>query len=287
MTPKRRFEIAVVLAAIVLGVLYVWWYENNVPWRKRQTHYPIEQPAPTLVPQKYIYYFPITIRPPGLFGHGVAGVPNRGLKADWYYVYGYCSSPCVPMYVAYQYPDFGGETWCASIALFLNEPELAQANGLRPPIDAAWAIEYSHRIRAQCPDTWLISANVSQTPMGKRWLDAYLEGGGEYDQIGFHVYCWDIETCTNHIDTYLRDYPDLSLCMTEWNTAETNDRTALFEPVFTYIHSHLGCSAVFMTCWSCESPQWWSNFDLQTTEGALTEKGKIFNFIQAEQRMNQ
>lgn len=222
----------------------------------------------TTVPQTYTIYFPFV--PQTQFaGHGVAGVPVAELGADWYYVYGWCAPPCVPMDSA-EMVGFRG--WCADTIMLGNEPELAQWTG-RPVIPVENLVAQSFILRANCPDAYIVALNFSGTPQGLEYAKEFIARGGEYDTLGFHAYCESWQDCAAYIDYIKSVFPNTPLCLSEFNSVyEDLDN---WRNLLDAVHIRLACSAVFLVCWECEGQD--DLFDLQTPKGTLTPKGLVFS----------
>jgi hypothetical protein len=223
------------------------------------------------VPEEYLIYLPYA--PMTQFsGHGVVGSPVKELGADWYYHYGYCDPPCVPMDSA---ETVGFKGWCAPVIMLGNESELPQWTG-RPTIPIENLVAQSFILRTYCPDAYIIALNFSHLPQGLEYAREFISRGGEYDSLGFHVYTDSWIDAANYIDYIKSVFPNTPLCLTEVNTVSSDVEN--FRMLLNAIHTRLTCSAVFMACWSCEGQS--DIFDLQRTDGTLTPKGEIFAKMQ-------
>lgn len=251
---NRGWAILAIVIIVLLILIPTWVRYSQTPW----------QPKPTIVTQaKQVYqlYIPFMFRPSGLYGMGVAGTPDTGLRADFFMGYQHCNAPCIPMNKGHSVP----QGWCAPIELLFNEP-----TSEAPTISVTDAITISQAIRQECPSTWLVVGNFIQYPWGLQWMKDYIAGGGIYNQVGFHSYCQFAQDCINYIE-YVKTQLPVPLCLTEFNTT-TNDAEN-FRQLLEYVQHTMDCAIVFAACWSCENGD--PVLDLQNAQG-LTPKGAAF-----------
>jgi hypothetical protein len=157
--------------------------------------------------------------------------------------------------------------WCAPNQLLFNEPTNSDpAAGYKISVEDA--VEVSRAIRQECPHTYIVAVNFMQTDEGIEWAQDYIALGGEYDMLGYHIYCVDAQACIDYIERIRRDFEE-PLCLTEYGTV-TED-VPNFKKLVDYVTKNLACSAVFTSYWEAQPV-----FNMQYADGSLTPKGLIF-----------
>lgn len=226
----------------------------------------------------YTYYFPVAIRPPGLWGLGVAsaadGAYQNLLGASWFYNYGWCDKPgCVDMSYSWGVP-----TVCRDLLIVGNEPASNPPyGGPMLPQDAATA---SWKIRTACPNTWLVVGNVAlpawQGIPGVQWLEEFAMSG-TYDQLGIHCYIppgGTLDQCIGWIKEVEDAFPKAKFCLTEFGSF--NEDIALYRAYLDWALGHFSCLAGFSDHYADWQSTILVNVNFINDDGTLSDFGREF-----------
>jgi len=278
---RHLVDLAFVVVAIILFCACGYWRLTAPEWSPWHTANAVVKPQSVKTQSVYQLFMPLfqtQSRNPGIGLASTTRLQSNADKsdADWYYYYGWCSSPCVPAILHYR--DIVSS--CPPTLMLWNEPEVpfTEEQGWQP-ITPTLAALRSQQIRAQCPATKLISGNTMQETLW--WTDEYLAQaqGGQADYIGTHCYTYALaQTCIDII-TAFRDhfaYAGKPICVTEWNVLLDAYVEAEFPKYMYWLTQNIPCSAVYSD--RQYFYPWDANIDVSLVDarGNLTQRGLIF-----------